>query len=108
MDWNSCSINGVAQITCIFPLIATFIYWGLMFGGSVSVIFIIVGGIRFVISSGDAKQLDQARKTVLYAVLGLFLIFSAFLIINIIAGITGVGCITPNTVFSGNPFQTCQ
>jgi type IV secretory pathway VirB2 component (pilin) len=82
--------------------------WAISLGGVISVIFIIIGGARFIFSSGDAKSLDQARKTILYAVLGLILIFSSFIIINTIAGITGAACITPNTAFSGIPFQTCQ
>ncbi len=103
MNW-SCGKNGVATIGCIPILITNLIYWALLLAGSVGVIFIIIGGIRFLISGGDAKKLDQARKTIALAVLGLFLMFLSFFIINLIAGITGVGCLNASHPLS---FKTC-
>lgn len=39
--------------------------------GAVSVIVIIIGGFRYIVSSGDANAAKAARDTVLYAVIGL-------------------------------------
>src|SRR6478672_8818782 len=39
--------------------------------GTVSVVMIIVGGIRYVISNGEAAKIKQAKDTILYAVVGL-------------------------------------
>lgn len=45
--------------------------------GILSVAFIIWGGIRFIISNGDASKITAARHTIVYAVVGLiFAIFS--------------------------------
>lgn len=39
--------------------------------GIASVIMIIVGGMKYVLSSGDSNQAASAKNTVLYAVIGL-------------------------------------
>jgi hypothetical protein len=39
--------------------------------GSISVIMIIIGGIKFATSAGDASGISSAKNTILYAVIGL-------------------------------------
>jgi uncharacterized membrane protein len=93
MNWSSCSNGGVATISCIPLLITNIIYWALLLTGTVTVIIIILAGIRLVLAQGDAKQLDQGRRTIGFAILGLIIIFLSFSIVNIIGSITGVACI---------------
>jgi hypothetical protein len=52
--------------------------------GSVAVIMVIFGGIRFVISSGDAAKVASARQTVLYALVGLVVIVFSNAIIKFV------------------------
>lgn len=105
----NCGVNGVATISgCFFPLLVTLIFWLISFAGTVAVVFIIISGIRFITSGGDAKQLDQARKTLAYAILGLILIFLAFFIINFIATTTGVVCISKISSGVIPTFTSCQ
>ena len=53
--------------------------------GAISVIMIVVGGIRYVISSGDASQVTAAKNTILYAVVGLIIAILAFAIVNFVS-----------------------
>ncbi len=46
-------------------------------GISLSVIFIGLAGIRFIMSNGDPKAVDQARHALVYAILGLVLSIAA-------------------------------
>lgn len=109
MDWTKCSNAGVATLGCVPLLIATLIYWGLLLGSTVSVIFIIVGGIRFITSGGDPKKIDQAKRTVAFSILGLFIILLSFFIVNLVGTITGVACIKPLANFDvADPFKTCR
>ncbi|MCA9339488.1 MAG: hypothetical protein KDA17_01090, partial [Candidatus Saccharibacteria bacterium] len=39
--------------------------------GAISVLMIVIGGLRFVLSQGDASAVSSAKNTVLYAVIGL-------------------------------------
>jgi len=54
--------------------------------GAISVIMIIVGGIRYVISAGDASQIKAARETILYAIVGLVLALSSYAIVYFVLG----------------------
>lgn len=54
--------------------------------GIIAVIFIVVGGISFITSSGDAGKIKKAKDTVLYAVIGLIVCALAFVIVNWVVG----------------------
>lgn len=52
--------------------------------GIVAVIMLIIGGIKYVVSGGDAKKVTDAKNTVLYAIIGLVICFFAFAIVNFV------------------------
>jgi len=52
--------------------------------GIISVIVIIVGGIRYATSGGDSKQTAAAKDTILYAVVGLVVAILAYAIVNFV------------------------
>ena len=52
--------------------------------GIVAVVFIIVGGINYITSSGDANRTKKAKDTILYAVIGLVVCVLAFAIVNFV------------------------
>lgn len=64
--------------------------------GALSVIMIIFGGLRYVISGGNSATVTAAKNTILYAIVGLIVAFLAFAAINfVLDAITGAG--TPGT-----------
>jgi hypothetical protein len=52
--------------------------------GALSVIMIIVGGLRYVLSAGNSTAVTAAKNTILYAVVGLVVAFLAFAAINFV------------------------
>lgn len=52
--------------------------------GVIAVIMLIIGGIKYVISGGDAKKVTDAKNTILYAIIGLVIAFLAFAIVNFV------------------------
>lgn len=61
-----------------------------MVAGIVAVIVIIVGGIRYTTSNGDAAGVKSAKNTILYAVVGLIVIIMASAITQfVIQGTSG-------------------
>lgn len=54
--------------------------------GLISVIMIVVGGIRYAISGGDASQIKSARETIIYAVAGLVVALLAYAIVRFVLG----------------------
>ena len=45
---------------------------------------LIIGGIRYVISQGDAKQIESAKNTILYAVIGIIVALLAYAIVTFV------------------------
>ena len=50
--------------------------------GAISVIVIVIAGIKYVTSDGDASKIKSAKDTILYAVVGLIIALLAFAIVN--------------------------
>lgn len=54
----------------------------LVWAGVVAILFVIFGGFRYMVSMGNAESIDKARQTVLYAILGLIIVFLSYLIVR--------------------------
>ena len=52
--------------------------------GAISVVMIIIGGLRYVLSNGDPKSTESAKNTILYAVIGLIVAIAAFAIVTFV------------------------
>lgn len=52
--------------------------------GIISVIMIIVGGIRYATSNGDANSVTAAKNTILYAIVGLVVAIFAYAIVTFV------------------------
>jgi len=52
--------------------------------GAISVIMLIIGGIRYVISGGDSAAVTSAKNTILYAVVGIVVAILAFALVNFV------------------------
>ena len=66
-------------------LIANVIRIILWFAGALSIIFIIVGGIFYVISAGDPGRLKRARDILTNVITGLVVILLGYAIVTFIA-----------------------
>lgn len=53
-------------------------------------IMLIVAAFRLLVSGGNSQAMEKARNSVTYAVIGLVVAVSAFVILNLIAEFTGV------------------
>lgn len=54
------------------------------FAAALAVLFIIIGGLQYITSSGNEERIQVAKKTLLYAIIGLLLIVLSVVIINTI------------------------
>lgn len=59
--------------------------------GIISVIMLVWGGIRYIISGGDSKKVTDAKNTVLYAIIGLVISVLAYAIVNFVLNTLGTG-----------------
>jgi amino acid transporter len=82
-------IRGVS-FTDLGTLLGNVINWVLGFAALVAVLFIIYGGILYISSSGNEGRVENAKKTITNAVLGLIVIILSFFIVNfVIATVKG-------------------
>lgn len=54
--------------------------------GAISVIMIIIGGLRYVVSGGNSSNVTAAKNTILYAIVGIVVAVLAYAIINFVIG----------------------
>lgn len=52
--------------------------------GAISVIMIVIGGLRYVISGGNTTNVTAAKNTILYAIVGLIISMLAYAAINFV------------------------
>ena len=53
-------------------------------------IYVIVGGITFILSAGNEEKIKQAVRTVRYSIIGLFISFLAFFLVSWITKLLGI------------------
>jgi hypothetical protein len=52
--------------------------------GAISVIMIIIGGLRYATANGDSKATTAAKDTILYAVIGVVVAIASYAIVNFV------------------------
>lgn len=87
-------IGGPAGATSIGGLILSIINIALLIVGSVSVLFLIIGGFRYVTAEGSEDRAESAKNTMLHSIIGLVIVLLSFVIVRVIA----------NALIKGSPF----
>ena len=80
--------------TDINSLIAFVINAIIVLGIVLSLIFLLYGGIRWILSGGDKAKVDSARSTIVAAIVGLIIVILAWVIINAVLQILGAGSLS--------------
>ena len=81
------SAKGAGQATNLFGasgVFTTITNVLLYLVGAISVIMIIIGGIRYIISGGDSTNVSAAKNTILYAIVGIIVAVLGYAIVNFV------------------------
>ncbi len=62
------------------------IQWVFIILGTVAVITLLYGGIQFMISQGDPGKAQKARMTIIYSIIGIIVVISAWAIVGFVLG----------------------
>ena len=57
--------------------------------GAMSVLMIIVGGLKYVVSMGHPKRVESARNTILYAIVGVVVALCSYAVVNFVINSLG-------------------
>ncbi len=85
--------NDVATIQGIMCLLANVLSVALTIIGIAGFIMLVVASLQWMLSGGNSQSVESARNSMIFAVVGLLLALSSFMIINIIAQFTGLSII---------------
>ena len=80
----------VGNVANVWGLANFFVELLLFLGVALALIFVIVGGIKWSMSSGDKQALASAKATTTFALIGLVLLLSVFFIVQAIQNFYGV------------------
>jgi cytochrome bd-type quinol oxidase subunit 2 len=78
--------NNNTDLQRLFGLIANTL---IFLVGAVSVIMMILGGLRYVISNGDQKNVTAAKDTIFYAVIGLVVALASYAVVHFVIQFIG-------------------
>jgi len=78
-------LRDLLQNGSVIDIFATFIALALIAASFLCLIFIIVGGISFILSAGNEEKIKKAVHTIRFAIIGLFITFIAFFAVSWIA-----------------------
>jgi hypothetical protein len=102
MDWDSClkpvnsgvsgSTERIASLQCVQVVYSNLGNALFVFAGVVAVFFIMWSGIQFLTSAGDPVRVGKARSSFTYALIGLIIVVMSYLIIQVVARVTGTNC----------------
>lgn len=70
-------------------IITTGIAFLLVLATIIALLYLILGGLKWITSGGDASKLAAARQQIIYAAIGLAIAFAAFLIVGVIGNALG-------------------
>lgn len=76
--------TGGDPITKVVELIQKFGGWLLLIAGALAVVFLVIGGIRYLVSAGNSAQTEGAKKTIMYALIGLIVIVISAFAVNLV------------------------
>lgn len=84
---GTCTTEEIAGIFCVVGKVINLLI-GVV--GAVAVLYMVYGGIMYMASGGDMKQLESAKAAITYSLLGLAITIGAILVVNtILAGLIG-------------------
>jgi hypothetical protein len=104
LESNPTYVNqGVLTIQGIEGIIANVLAVAISGIGFAGFVMMIVGSFQYLLSGGDSKGVEGGKNTITYAIVGLVVALSSWIILNFIASFTGVETIKVlNLCFGGS------
>ncbi len=102
IDDDTSSIIDAAEQFDVLEIINRGIAYAIIIAGFLSVVFIFLGGISFILSGGQEDKIKQAVSTIRYAIIGLIVTVMAIVIVGLVGRALGLDIIhylNPSDIF---------
>ena len=81
------TLNGTGKIGPIIGFVVNVLFTVAII---IALVFLIWGGLKWVLSGGDKSKVQAARETIIAALIGLVVTFAAYFLLNIVLGFFGL------------------
>jgi amino acid transporter len=79
-------------VVAVNGLITIVINWLLGIAFALTVLFLVIGGLRYIVSGGNEESADKAKKTILHAIIGIVIVILSYLVLTVLVNtISGAG-----------------
>lgn len=83
---------GITAVNGLITLVINYLL-GITFG--LAVLFIVIGGLRYIVSGGNEESAEKGKKTILNAVIGVIVVIMSYIIINLVVNTVTTTQINP-------------
>jgi amino acid transporter len=73
--------------TSVPQIFKTVINWALGIAFGVAVIFLIIGGFRYITAGGNEESVEKGKSSVINALIGIVIIVLSYVIVNVVANL---------------------
>ncbi len=84
LDPNTINQQGLNSVWGLLTLVLNY---ALFAAGAVSLIMVLVGALRYILSSGNPQNTASAKNTIIYAIVGLVLTIMALILVKFVQGL---------------------
>jgi hypothetical protein len=77
--------NGIGSETTLTGFILRVINIALALAGLIAVLFLIIGGFRYITAGGNEDSAGSAKKIILNAVIGIIVIILSFVVVRVVS-----------------------
>ncbi len=94
--WTGCVIEyengvpGAPTLKCLEAVFANIVSSVMTLAGIALFVMLVIGAFRYLTSGGEPKAVESARKTMTYAIVGIVIIVSSYLVLRLLTNFTGV------------------
>src|SRR3989344_5018893 len=78
-------LRDLRENASILEIIPPFVALGLIAASILCLVYIIIGGITFILSAGNEEKIKKAVHTIRFSIIGLFVAFIAFFVVAFLA-----------------------
>lgn len=103
-EWTEgvCVDNGVATVQGLQCLLGNVLSVAVSFIGLAGFVMMIIGAFKYLLAGTNPKAMDEGKNTITFAVGGLIVALTAYMVLQIVSNFTGVKTILDFKVPSSN------
>lgn len=87
---DSLNYGDLPKISDLAKVIVRITYFLLGISGGITILYIVIGGFKYMMAGGDPKAVATARAHITFAIIGLVVILMAVVIVKIIGDLLGL------------------